>query len=138
MSQNTFAESFNSILSGMDRYVSSRTVVGEAIMLNERTIIVPMVDVSFGAASGTFADKGNSKGRVGGGLAGKVSPCAVLVMQGDLVRILPVKNRDTLDRIMDLVPEIINRFKSRGKEGEDEAIINEAFESAGEKVDENL
>ncbi len=138
MSQNTFSESFNSILSGMDRYVSSRTVVGEAIMLNERTIIVPMVDVSFGAASGTFADKGNSKGRVGGGLAGKVSPCAVLVMQGDLVRILPVKNRDTLDRIMDLVPEIINRFKSRGKEGEDEAIINEAFESAGEKVDENL
>ena len=138
MSQNTFSESFNSILSGMDRYVSSRTVVGEAIMLNERTIIVPMVDVSFGAASGTFADKGNSKGRVGGGLAGKVSPCAVLVMQGDLVRILPVKNRDTLDRIMDLVPEIINRFRSRGKEGEDEAIINEAFESAGEKVDENL
>ncbi len=138
MSQNTFSESFSSILSGMDRYVSSRTVVGEAIMLNERTVIVPMVDVSFGAASGTFADKGNSKGRVGGGLAGKVSPCAVLVMQGDLVRILPVKNRDTLDRIMDLVPEIINRFRGRGKEAEDEAIINEAFETAGEKVDENL
>ncbi|MBQ1399959.1 MAG: GerW family sporulation protein [Lachnospiraceae bacterium] len=135
MSQNTFSESFNSILSGIDRYVSSRTVVGEAIMLNERTVIVPMVDVSFGAASGTFADKGNSKGRVGGGLAGKVSPCAVLVMQGDLVRILPVKNRDTLDRIMDLVPEIINKFRSRGKEGEDEAIIHEAFESAGESVE---
>ena len=63
MSQNTFSESFNSILSGIDRYVSSRTVVGEAIMLNEHTVIVPMVDVSFGAASGTFADKGNSKGR---------------------------------------------------------------------------
>ncbi|MBQ3399930.1 MAG: GerW family sporulation protein [Lachnospiraceae bacterium] len=135
MSQNTFSESFNSILSGIDRYVSSRTVVGEAIMLNEHTVIVPMVDVSFGAASGTFADKGNSQGRVGGGLAGKVSPCAVLVMQGDLVRILPVKNRDTLDRIMDLVPEIINKFRSRGKEGEDEAIINEAFESAGESVE---
>ena len=56
-------------------------------------------------------------------------------MQGDLVRILPVKNRDTLDRIMDLVPEIINKFRSRGKEGEDEAIIHEAFESAGESVE---
>ena len=40
MSQNTFSESFNSILSGIDRYVSSRTVVGEAIMLNEHTVLV--------------------------------------------------------------------------------------------------
>ena len=134
MANNTFSENFNALLSGMDHYVSSRTVVGDPITLSPDTVIVPLVDVSFGAASGTFNEKEHPKCRAAGGIGGKISPCAVLVIQGDLVRVLPVKNRDTLDKIMDLVPEILNLVKGQIDPKRDEEIIHEAFREAGEEI----
>ena len=45
--KNTFQTTVESLMKGMDGFVSSKTVVGEPIQVGE-TIILPLVDVSFG------------------------------------------------------------------------------------------
>ena len=51
--KNKFSTTLESLFKGMDGVVSSKTVVGEAIHIND-TIILPLVDVSFGIGAGAF------------------------------------------------------------------------------------
>ena len=74
--KNTFQATVESLMKGMDGFVSSKTVVGEPIQVGE-TIILPLVDVSFGMGAGAFC--GEKKKNSGGGIGGKMSPSSVLV-----------------------------------------------------------
>ena len=51
MSDNNIRNTVESLLSGMDGLISSKTVVGDAIQVKDTTII-PLVDVSFGIGAG--------------------------------------------------------------------------------------
>ncbi|MBP5331152.1 MAG: GerW family sporulation protein, partial [Lachnospiraceae bacterium] len=59
---------------------------------------------------------GNGKQRVGGGMGGKITPNAVLVIQNGKTRLVSVKNQDNVTRILDAVPEILDRFKKSPEE----------------------
>lgn len=86
--ENNFKDTVNSLFKGMDGFVSAKTVVGDAIHVGD-TIILPLVDVSFGVGAGAF--EGDKKNNGGGGLAGKMSPCAVLVIQNGSTKLVNVK-----------------------------------------------
>ena len=45
-----------------------------------------------------------------------MSPSAVLVIQDGKTRLVNIKNQDTITKILDMVPDVIDRFSSR-KEG---------------------
>ena len=105
--ENNFKETVNSLFKGMDGFVAAKTVVGDAIQVGD-TIILPLVDVSFGVGAGAFA--GDKKNNGGGGLAGKMSPCAVLVIQNGTTKLVNVKNQDGLTKVLDMVPDFVNRF----------------------------
>ena len=77
MADNNFKGTVEALFQGMEGVVSSKTVVGDAIHIGD-TIILPLVDVSFGMGAGAF--KGDSKEKGGGGIGGKITPCAVLVI----------------------------------------------------------
>lgn len=64
-------ETVNSLFKGMDSFISAKTVVGDAIHVGD-TIILPLVDVSFGVGAGAFS--GEKKDNGGGGMAGKMTP----------------------------------------------------------------
>ena len=51
--ENNFKETVNSLFKGMDNFISAKTVVGDAIHVGD-TIILPLVDVSFGVGAGAF------------------------------------------------------------------------------------
>ena len=51
-SNNNFKSTVEALFKGMDAVVSSKTVVGDAIHIND-TIILPLVDVSFGIGAGS-------------------------------------------------------------------------------------
>ena len=56
---NNFKTSLESLFRGMDGFLTSKTVVGDAITVGD-TIILPLVDVTFGVGAGTSsADKKN-------------------------------------------------------------------------------
>ena len=113
--ENNFKETVNSLFSGMDSFVSAKTVVGDAIHVGD-TIILPLVDVSFGVGAGAFA--GDNKNNGGGGLAGKMTPCAVLVIQNGTTKLVNVKNQDGLTKVLDMVPDLVNRFAQGGAESD--------------------
>ena len=52
---NNFKETVEALFQGLDSVVTSKTVVGEAIHING-TIILPLVDVSFGIGAGAGCD----------------------------------------------------------------------------------
>ena len=127
MADNNFKGTVEALFRGMDSVVSSKTVVGDAIHIGD-TIILPLVDVSFGIGAGAFS--GDKKEKGAGGVGGKMSPCAVLVIQNGTTRLVNIKNQDTMTKILDMVPDVIDRFKSPSEDKmteEDVAnLLNEA------------
>ena len=110
MAESSFNSVVNSLLEGMDGFLSSKTVVGEPVTVGD-TILIPFVDVSFGVGAGTF--RGDKKDNGAGGLSGKMTPTAVLVVQNNSTRVISIKNQDTLTKIIDLVPEIMNKITAK-------------------------
>lgn len=115
--ENNFKDTVSSLFQGMDAFISAKTVVGDAIHVND-TIILPLVDVTFGMGAGAFA--GEKKNNGGGGMTGKVTPCAVLVIQNGTTKLVNIKNQDGLTKILDMVPDFVDRFapKTAGSEGD--------------------
>ena len=105
--ENNFKETVNSLFKGMDSFISAKTVVGEAIHVGD-TIILPLVDVSFAVGAGAF--NAEKKERGAGGIGGKMTPCAVLVIQNGHTRLVNIKNQDTITKILDMVPDVIDKF----------------------------
>ena len=50
MADNSFHTTVESLFKGMDSFITTKTVVGDAIHIGD-TIILPLVDVSFGVAA---------------------------------------------------------------------------------------
>ena len=114
---NSFETTVSSLFQGMDHFISSKTVVGDAITVGD-TIILPLVDVSFGVGAG--ASSSDAKNNGAGGLGGKISPSAVLVIKDGNIRLVNVKNQDAVTKILDMVPDFVNKFTSgKSKEGSD-------------------
>ena len=127
--KNSFNETVNSLFKGMDSFISSKTVVGDAIYLND-TIILPLVDVSFGVGAGAFASEKSNNG--GGGMGGKISPNSVLVIQGENIRLVNIKNQNATNKILDMIPDIMEKL---GKKKKDETVVEveipeDVFDSA--------
>ncbi|MCR5734435.1 MAG: GerW family sporulation protein [Lachnospiraceae bacterium] len=120
MAEKNFNQIVETLLSGMDGFLSSKTVVGEPVNING-TIIVPFVDVSFGVGAGNF--RGEKKDNGAGGLSGKMTPSAVLVISNGTTRLVNIKNQDGLTKILDMVPDLVNNFsaKKNSKISDDEA-----------------
>ena len=112
MANNNFNSTVAALFQGMDSVVSTKTVVGDAIHIGD-TIILPLIDVSFGIGAGAFSGEKQEKGA--GCLGGKMSPSAVLVIQDGKTRLVNIKNQDTMTKILDLIPDVVDRLSS-GKE----------------------
>ena len=107
---NTFQNTVEALFRGMDSFITTKTVVGEAIHI-EDTILLPLVDVSFGVGAGAFAE--NAKNNAGGGMGGKISPSAVLVISKNGTRLVNIKNQDAVTKIIDMAPDLISRFTGK-------------------------
>lgn len=115
MADNSFNNTVESLFKGMDSFITTKTVVGDAIHIGD-TIILPLVDVSFGVAAGAFSQEKKNNGA--GGMAGKINPSAVLVIQNGVTKLVNIKNQDGMTKILDMVPDFINKFTS-GKDTDD-------------------
>ena len=110
MADNSFHTTVESLFKGMDSFITTKTVVGDAIHIGD-TIILPLVDVSFGVAAGAFSQEKKNNGA--GGMGGKIMPSAVLVIQNGTTKLVNIKNQDGITKILDMVPDIVNKFTSK-------------------------
>ena len=113
--ENNFKDTVNSLFKGLDAFISAKTVVGEAIHVGD-TIILPLVDVSFGVGAGAFS--GEKKDNGGGGMGGKIQPSAVLVIKDGTSRLVNVKNQDGITKLLDMVPEFVEKFSKKNEKDE--------------------
>ena len=109
MADNSFHTTVESLFKGMDSFIT-KTVVGDAIHIGD-TIILPLVDVSFGVAAGAFSQEKKNNGA--GGMGGKIMPSAVLVIQNGTTKLVNIKNQDGVTKILDMVPDFVNKFTSK-------------------------
>lgn len=110
MADNSFNNTVESLFKGMDSFITTKTVVGDAIHIGD-TIILPLVDVSFGVAAGAFSQEKKNNGA--GGMGGKIMPSAVLVIQNGTTKLVNIKNQDGVTKILDMVPDFVNKFTSK-------------------------
>lgn len=125
MAEN-FKGTVETLFRGMDGIVSSKTVVGDAIHIGD-TIILPLVDVSFGMGAGAF--NGDNKEKGGGGIGGKLTPCAVLVIQNGKTKLVNIKNQDTVTKILDMIPDVVDKFTANKEEKMTEEDVMDILES---------
>lgn len=122
---NNFIATVETLFKGMDGFISTKTVVGDAVKFDDGTIILPLVDVSFGVGAGAFA--GTDKNNAGGGLGGKISPSSVLVLKDGHAKLVNVKNQSAVTKVLDMVPDVLDRFTKDKKEQTD---LNEKIKEA--------
>ena len=129
MAENNFKGTVEALFHGMDGVVSSKTVVGEAIQIGD-TIILPLVDVSFAVGAGAFnADK---KEKGAGGIGGKMTPSAVLVIQNGMTKVVNIKHQDALTKVLDMAPDLVNKFVGGSTGPIDAETMQTAEKMAGE------
>ena len=125
MADNNFKGTVEALFHGMDGVITSKTVVGDAIHIDD-TIILPLVDVSFAVGAGAF--NGEQKERGAGGIGGKMPPCAVLVIQNGKTRLVNIKNQDTMTKILDMIPDVVDKFGAKKEDSMTEQDVMDILE----------
>ena len=61
-------------------------------------------------------------------MSGKMSPSAVLMIKNGQTRMISVKNSDTIGKIVDMIPDIVDKFTAKKEEMvSDKEAVNAAF-----------
>ncbi len=93
----------------LDNFLKTETVIGEIIEVGEVKLI-PIITASFGLGGG-IGEEDNSGGG-GGGVGCKISSDAILVIRGSEVEMMPVKNKNSLDKLIEKIPELIDKIEA--------------------------
>ena len=133
-SDELMKSTIGNLFDGMEGYLSTKSVVGEPIYVGN-TIIIPLVDVSFGMATGSFV--GDRKNGGGGGIGGRMSPNGVLVIADGRTRLIDISTNHGINKLLDLVPDFVTNFMNRGKPKKSAAEM-EAREAAADVMEETI
>ncbi len=95
--------------------VDSNSIIGEPITTPDGVTVIPISRVSVGFGSGG-GDYGTAKTNFGGGAgaAVKIDPVAFLIVKDGVTRVMPVAVPAvaTVDRVLELVPEVLDRVEN--------------------------
>jgi len=122
-------ENLQSLFAKMENFVSTKTVVGEPVHFGD-IILIPLVEATFGAGT-TLSDNKSEVKRGGGGLGARITPIAVVVIVDGTVQLVDVKNKDSANKLIDMIPGILSKinfeslFSKKSKEEDEKPIADE-------------
>ena len=96
-----FDTSLDVLFGKVDELVSTKTVVGEAIVIGDVTLL-PLIEVGVGVGLG---GKGSA-----GGMGARITPSAVLAIQNGSVQLINIKNQDAVSKLIDMAPGVVNKL----------------------------
>ena len=109
-------------LGEIEKVLSTKTVVGEPIIV-EGTTLIPLISVGFGFGAGGGEGKGEAKQKgegTGGGTGGGagVKPIAIIIIDKEGVRIESIKGGMTsaIEKIGETIPQMIEKFIEKWEE----------------------
>lgn len=128
------ASSFEAMFKKIETYATTKTVVGEPIHM-DGVIIVPLVDVSIGVGAGSVGNTGEKLPQVdgsGGGMSAKITPSAVIVVVNGTAQLINVKQTESVNKLIDMVPGILSKLnlskflkKDKAEETEPEIVFEQ-------------
>ena len=113
--QTPMAEFLKQSIAKIKEMVDANTVVGDPVTTPDGVTLVPISRVSVGFAGGGGDLVKQRDGCVGGGGAGiRIEPIGFLVVKDGVVRMLNIQPpaMTTLDRVIDLVPQLLDRVEA--------------------------
>ncbi len=99
-----FDASLDVLFGKVDDLVSTKTVVGDAIVIGDITIL-PLIEVGVGVGLG-----GKDAGGSAGGMGAKITPAAVLAIQNGNIQLINMKNQDAVSKLIDMAPNIATKL----------------------------
>lgn len=112
-----------STLGEIEKILSTKSVIGEPVKLENATVI-PLIQLGFGFGIGSGG--GGGKGRESGhgegsgsgvGAGGGVKPVAMIVIDKDGARVVPVtKKSSMIEKMGDVIPKVIEKIGDKKKE----------------------
>jgi len=98
------------MFSKLEDFISTKTVIGDAVHFGD-VILVPLVEVSFGMGSALGETKEKlDAGLGGGGMGAKLVPTAVVVIVNGTVQLVNVKNQESVNKLIDMIPGVLSKF----------------------------
>ncbi|UWG99029.1 GerW family sporulation protein [Dehalobacter sp. DCM] len=125
MEEHPIENLMQTAMDSIQKMINVNTVIGDPVETPNGSVIIPVSRVSCGFAAGgsEFSsaeceeaedkkDEGSSKMPFGGGSGGGVSvkPVGFLVVSKDHVRLLPVEGNVIADRLIDEMPNLMDKF----------------------------
>lgn len=102
-----FEDNVQALMKSVEDHISTKTIVGEPIRYDNMTVF-PMIEVSMGLAAGAFSQEKKDNGL--GGVGVKMTPSAVLVIQDGVSKIINIKDKNSMNKIIEMVPDILNKI----------------------------
>ena len=128
--KNRFDTAMQSMFESMNGMITSKTVVGEPVVINQNTFVLPLMDVAIGVGAGANVNEKSNRNLGGGGMGAKFSPSAVLVVQDGIARIINIQEQDKLVHLIESAPDTVNRVLSvlHKKNKKVDAAVESAFD----------
>ena len=119
--EHPIGELMQTAMTSIKDMVDVNTVIGDPVVATGGATVIPISKVSFGyvTAGGDLAGDGKGYGVqetafpfAGGSGAGvSVQPVGFLVVTGDTVRMLPAQSMTVADRMVELIPGVVEDVK---------------------------
>lgn len=116
--RNPLSEVMKESMDKVREMVDTNTIVGQPISTPDGVTLIPIsrVSMGFGGGGGEFGNKKDpaAEGNLGAGIGAgvKIEPVAFLIVKDGAVRVMPVAVPavSTVDRIVEMVPDMVDRF----------------------------
>ncbi len=142
----------NTAMNSIKDMIDVDTIIGEPISTGIDTLIIPISKVSFGFVAGGSEFKGETINEYskkekeeqvqyrlpfggGSGAGVTIEPVAFIIVNNGNVKLLPVSHDSYLDKLIDYVPDLIEKSSDFLKNMKDK---NKCISDLKEKIEENL
>lgn len=98
--------------------ISTKTVIGEPMEIGELTLI-PVVNVAFGFGAGS-GDDPKAGGGTGGGGGARLKVAGMIVVKGDDISFMPTGKGGAFDKLIDSIPDLMDKVKIQVDKGQKE------------------
>lgn len=140
-------------MNSIEDMIDVNTIIGEPIETSNGIVIIPISKVSFGFAAGGSEFKGETVDEYkkkdkdesiqyrlpfggGSGAGVSINPISFLVVQQDKVKLLPVNHTSYMDKILDYIPEAMEKIDEMINKKDKNLEQNEK-QNSKEKIEKN-
>lgn len=106
-------------MTSLENMIDVNTIVGDMIVAQDGTMIIPVSKVCFGFAAGgsefntnklnKFSENAKLPFGGGSGAGVHISPMAFLVVKNGTVKLMTLGGTNPIDKLIDLVPDVIEK-----------------------------